>query len=113
MLKVIVLQIGVTVITAIASGMLAGAKGALSAAAGGVACIIPNLLFALRLQIVMHKAAPSYVAEFFVGEFLKVASTVGLLLLAVNLIDNVQWLALLVGVIAALKANLFAFLSKS
>ena len=45
-------------------------RGALSAALGGAACVLPNLLFALRLQrFVSKRPAASYPLAFLLASF--------------------------------------------
>ena len=68
---------------------------------------------ALRLHVVSKRPAASYPLAFFVGEFLKIASTVGLLATVRLVYPDVHWLALFLGLVVALKANLFAFLVKT
>jgi ATP synthase protein I len=77
---------------------------------GGAAAIIPNGLFALRLASHRGKPAESYPAVFFLGEFAKIGLTTALIALVAGSFESVRWLALLVGLIAALKAPLFALL---
>ena len=73
---------------------------------GGASAVIPNGLFALRLALHRGRPPETYPVVFFVGEALKVVSSVALLGLAVQGQDDVRWLALLVGWIVALKAPL-------
>ena len=58
-----------------------GLPGAISAALGGLACVLPNGLFALRLKLLSKRDGTPPVTAFFVGEFIKVVSIVGLLAL--------------------------------
>jgi len=111
MLKAISLQLGVLMVVVAVAGGWVGAQGAISALIGGAAYLIPNLLFVLRLEIAAASGRASAVT-FFAGEFFKVAATIGILVVAQKYYD-VHWLALLVGLFAALKANLFAFLLKT
>ena len=113
MYKAVALQIGATMMAALVAASFAGLRGAVSAALGGAACVLPNLLFALRLSLVSKRPAASYPLEFFVGEFFKIASTVGLLATVRLVYPDVHWLALFIGLVVALKANLFAFLVKT
>ena len=113
MLKAVYLQIGATILASLIAGLVMGLPGALSAALGGAACVLPNLLFALRLSAVAKRPDASYPLEFFVGEFVKIASTVGLLATVRLVYPDVHWLALFLGFVVALKANLFAFLVKT
>lgn len=77
---------------------------------GGAAAIIPNGLFALRLASHRGKAPESYPAVFFLGEFAKIGLTIALLVLVVRSFESVSGLALMIGLIAALKAPLLALL---
>ncbi|HEY1181426.1 MAG TPA: ATP synthase subunit I [Rhodocyclaceae bacterium] len=109
LIKVILLQSGlVATVAAIAAGLV-GARGAISALVGGFAYILPNLLFVLRMSFMPGRAS---VLTFFAGEFFKIAGTIGILVVAVRYYE-VHWLCMLVGLLAALKANLFAFLLKT
>jgi ATP synthase protein I len=77
---------------------------------GGVAAIIPNGLFALRLASHRGKPAESYPAVFFLGEFGKIGLTAALLALIAQSVESISWLPLLIGLIAALQAPLFALM---
>ena len=113
MLKAVFLQIGAALIATLVGAMIWGAPGAISAALGGAACIIPNSLFALRLALVSRRAGASYSTAFFVGEMIKLAATIGLLAAIRLAYEDVLWLALFIGLVLTLKANLFAFLVKT
>lgn len=89
-----------------------GRHGAVSAGLGGAAIVIPNLLFALNLWAAARSGRAS-VAGFFVGEFIKVAATLALLVIVAGAYRDLHWLALLVGLFVALKANLFVILIKA
>ncbi|MFZ5509776.1 MAG: ATP synthase subunit I [Pseudomonadota bacterium] len=113
MFRAVILQIGATLVAAVIAGLVAGPHGAVSAALGGAACFLPNLLFALRLWVASKKPGGASPAAFFVGEFIKIAATVALLAMAAILYRDLQWLALLAGLVVALKANLLAFTFRS
>lgn len=113
MFKAVLLQLGATLIAVAIAGMLAGMHGAVSTALGGLAVCLPSLLFAVRLRSVSRKAGASYPAEFFIGELIKVASTVVLLIAAVHWYSELHWISLFAGLIVALQGNLFAFLMKT
>lgn len=112
MFRAILLQTVATFVVAAVAGMLAGPRGAVSAALGGVAVVLPGALFALRLFAGSQKPGGASPAAFFVGEFMKVAATIALLAAAASLYREMHWLALLAGLVVALKANLLALLSK-
>ncbi len=114
MLKIVSLQIAVSVVVALilaASWGLgsAGLHAAVSAGLGGAACIVPNGLFAMRLMIQARRPSGANVASFFAGEFVKLALTVALLFVIAMKYHDLNWLALLIGFIAALKSYLLSF----
>jgi len=112
MFRAVLLQVAATLVVAIVAGLLAGKHGAVSAALGGAVIVLPNSLFALRLFAGSRKPGGASPAAFFVGEFMKVAATVALLVAAASLYRDMHWLALIAGLVVALKANLLALLSK-
>ena len=74
--------------------------------------MVPNLLFALNLWTAARSGRAS-VAGFLVGEFIKVAATLVLLAIVAGAYRDLHWLALLAGLIVALKANLLVILIKA
>ncbi|THF60174.1 ATP synthase subunit I [Pseudothauera rhizosphaerae] len=113
MLKAVLLQLGATLLATAIGAVFFGQRGAVSAALGGLSVVIPSWLFALRLAALARRGATTHVAAFVVGELVKVASIVGLLMLGLALYPDAHWGALLIALILALKANLFAFLVKT
>lgn len=112
MLKTVLLQLGASLVATAIAAVFFGLSGAVSAAYGALACVLPSLMFALRLGV-LAKRQNATVTAFVVGEFIKIASIVGLLVLFPVLYPEVHWGALLIGLILALKANLFAFLVRN
>lgn len=112
MFRAILLQVIATLVVAVIAGLFAGKHGAVSAALGGAAIVLPNSLFALRLFAESRKPGGASPAAFFIGEFMKVAATIVLLAAAASLYREMHWLALIAGLVVALKANLLALLSK-
>jgi ATP synthase protein I len=103
------LQFGIVAVLALGAGLLADWESARSLALGGAAAAVPNGLFALRLAMHKGRSPESYPVVFFLGEFLKIGMTIGFLGLIVRYGgDDVRWLPLLIGLIAALKVTLFA-----
>jgi ATP synthase protein I len=110
MFRIVGLQILATLIVALAAWPLGGVKAAISALLGGAAVVVPNALFALRLAIAARRPQGTDMGVFFVGEFVKIGSTVALLALTAWAWKDLVWLALIVAVVAALKSYLIALL---
>ena len=92
---------------ALISGWLGGVAAFLSALAGSLAYLLPNVLFAARLFVATFRPSGASPVVFLVGELLKVLATVMLLwVVAREGGDRVNWLACLAGLIATLKGYL-------
>ena len=111
--KAVLLQLVATVLAVAIAAALFGMRGAVSAAGGGLACVLPSWMFAVRLAAISRKLGTASVTAFVAGEFIKIASIVGLLVLVWAVYPDLHWGGMLVGLILALKANLFAFLVKT
>ena len=91
-------------VVAILAWLIAGVDAGLSALAGAGTYFGPNAIFALRLYLATFRPGGSGPVLFLVGEMLKIGAAVGLLWLVARVGgDRVQWLAVLVGLIAVLK----------
>jgi ATP synthase protein I len=110
MFKIVLLQISAVLTLALLLAAWLGVNAALSLTLGGLACIVPNALFALRLAIQARRPGGANVVSFFTGEFVKLALTVAMLLVIAMKYHELNWLALLVGFIVALKSYLLSFL---
>jgi ATP synthase protein I len=92
------------VVVAILAWLIAGVDAGLSALAGAGTYFVPNGIFALRLYLATFRPGGSGPVLFLAGEMLKIGAAVGLLWLVAQVGgDRVQWLAVLVGLIAVLK----------
>lgn len=109
MWKVIFLQAGATTVVALVAGLLAGRDAALSAAIGGLAYLLPNALFAARLKVAAASGRAGG-ATLLTWQLVKVVLTIGILAGVARHYAELQWIALLVGLFATLKVNLFALL---
>ena len=112
MFRAVVHQCVATLIVAGLAWFWAGQHAAVSAGLGGAAIVVPNLLFALSLWAAA-KSGRASVGRFFVGEVIKVAATLALLVIVAGAYRELHWLALLAGMFVALKANLFVILIKA
>jgi ATP synthase protein I len=104
MLRIVSLQLIATAVTGAIAGLLGGWPAMFSAVLGGLCCVVPNGLFALRLFASAHRPGAANPMSFFIGEFIKIASTVAFLGAVVWLYHDLNWLALLCGFIVALKS---------
>ncbi|MGB9151161.1 MAG: ATP synthase subunit I [Burkholderiales bacterium] len=114
MLRIVLLQFVATLFVALLAAWFGGQHAVVSAALGGLVCFVPNALLALRLTMTA-RGNRTTAATFFIGEFVKVATMLLLLVAVVKLYGNLVWWALLLGLIAALKSYFVAilFLNKS
>ena len=110
MFRVVLLQGVAALLVAVVAWAVGGNAAAWSALAGGVACVVPNGLFALRLAAAARRPQGTSAATFFVGEALKVASTVALLALVVWSYRDLVWLAMIIAVIVTLKSYFIALI---
>lgn len=112
MYKAVALQLVCALIGSVCGAAAYGKTGAISAAAAGAACVVPNALFAwvLRRVATSHHALQGML--FFLGEFAKVLSVVLILLVVAWLYPGVHWGAVVIGLIVTLQANFLVFLVK-
>ncbi len=109
MVKAVLLQVTMTLVVSALAALVGGANAALSAMLGGLACVVPSALFAVRLAIDLRRPGGATVSGFFIGEFAKLVLTV-LMLCAIGVADpDLNWLAMIVGFIAALKSYFLMF----
>ena len=104
MLRLIAIQLASSLSAAAVAGVLAGFSAFVSALLGGLCCVIPNSLFALRLYIGIKKPGTLTAKSFFFGELAKIAFTIALLAAVVAGYRDLNWLALIAGFIVALKS---------
>ena len=107
--KTIALQWAVILLCAGVAWAVAGTGGAQSLLLGGVAVAVPNALLALWLTARLYRAGAVGIVAMLAGELLKLGMTIALLaVVVVALKPHIAWLALIVGVVAALKAQWLA-----
>lgn len=108
MLAAVVLQVVSIAALGLATLVVAGWDSARFVLLGGAVATVPNALFALRLGLHRKRAPESYPVVFLAGELLKVGLTIALLFAVARSVPDIRWLPLLLGLIVALKAPLFA-----
>jgi ATP synthase protein I len=113
MFRVVAAQFLTSLLVAAGAWLIGGHRAAVSSLLGGLACALPNGLFALNLAWLGHPPqsravdggsgrARTYAVALLVGEFIKVVLTIGLLALIVRTVRGLVWSALIVAVIAVL-----------
>ena len=111
MARVVFLQFFTTLVVAALAWAVSGQVAAVSALLGGLACAVPNGLFALRLALAGRRGEASPIG-FLLGEFVKVVATVALLVLIAKTVKDLNWLALIVAIIAVLNSYVLALTVK-
>ncbi len=104
MLQLILVQLSATVVASAIAGWFFGLPALFSCLLGGLCCVIPNGLFALRLFATAQKVGAASPFSFFIGEFVKIISTIALLGAVAWLYRDLNWPALLAGFVVALKS---------
>ena len=104
MLRLIFIQLASTLVAAVVAAMIGGVHAFNSALLGGLCCVVPNGLFALRLYVSAKRPGTLNPMTFFFGEFTKIAMTVALLALVDWWYRVLNWLALIAAFIVALKS---------
>lgn len=104
MARIVMLQIVATALVAIVAGLLGGINAAFSAFLGGLCCVVPNGLFAVRLYMAARRPGGANPMAFIIGEFVKIASTLALFGAIVWLYHDVSWPAFIGGFIVVLKS---------
>mgnify|MGYP002352603061 CR=1 FL=1 len=112
MARIVLFQFLTTLIVAVAAWLISGVHAAISALLGGAACLLPNGLFALRLALASRRPGGANPMVFFVGEFVKLVATVLLLALIASTYKDLNWLAMLVSIIAVLNSYVLALIVK-
>ncbi|WP_026285186.1 ATP synthase subunit I [Thiomonas sp. FB-6] len=110
-LRVVALQLAVTLLAGLAGWLLGGRSAGLSALWGGAVVLLPAALFAGAMRRWLVRLPPAYALfGFAFGELLKIAFTVMFLLLAPRLLPALSWPALLLGLVATLQVYWIALL---
>ncbi|HEX8785779.1 MAG TPA: ATP synthase subunit I [Telluria sp.] len=104
MLRIVSLQLIATAVAGLVAALLGGWPAMFSTVLGGLCCVVPNALFALRLFANGRRPGAANPMTFFIGEFIKIALTVGFLGAIAKFYHDLNWLAFLCGLIVALKS---------
>jgi ATP synthase protein I len=111
--QVIAVQLLIAALAAVLWGVGGGSHSALSGAGsafvGGLVCVVPSALFALRLWAAEKRGA-EVVSSFVSGELIKLFATGLLMLIAFRYYPGLDHLSFMVGLIGALHGYFFALL---
>lgn len=106
MLRLVLVQLTTSLVAAAIAAFVAGMPAMWSLLLGSLSCVLPNALFALRLFASAKRLGTANPMTFLIGEFIKIVLTLTLLGVSVWLYRDMNWLALIVGMIVALKSYL-------
>jgi len=113
LVDLVVAQMLLGLLVAVICWVVAGGMAATSSLAGTMAYLLPNAAFALRLWVSTYRPGGASPELFFIGEFLKLVATILLLWLVASIgEDQVQWPAVLAGLVAALKGYVVVLVVK-
>jgi ATP synthase protein I len=99
-----IVAVSIAALIALASS---GGWSAQSLLMGGLAAVVPNALFAMRLSANKGKQPESYIVTFFLGEFVKVGLTIAALGLIVKFVPQASTVEVIVGLVIGLKSSIF------
>lgn len=112
--RVLAVQAGVGVVVAVLAGLVTGKwMTAWSALYGAAAVVLPGALMAYGLtRRLAHMSPGAGAVSFMLWEMVKIAASVGMLVLAPRLVQPLSWPALLVGLVLCLKVYWLALLRR-
>lgn len=110
MRKIVYLQIFATMVIAAFSALLGGEDAAVSALLSGLACALPNALFAVNLGIFLKVSPEKAPVIFLIGEFIKIIAIALLLCLVVVLYEDLIWPAVIITIIVVLNCSFLGLL---
>jgi ATP synthase protein I len=109
--RVLLAQVVASLVVALIFGVMSGVVSAVSALLGAACYLAPNAVFVLRLVLATFKPQGAGAATFLIGNALKVLVAIALLWLLADVeAGRLDWIAAVVGLIAALKGYWFGLL---
>lgn len=113
MAKVLLAQLGLSVVSAVLFWGFKGHVAAYSALLGGLTCVIPNAFLALRLAVPRRDpGAGALVSAAYIGEVGKLALTVLMFVMVFTLVKPLAAMPLFVGFIGAQLVTFSGFLMR-
>ncbi|MBF6632262.1 MAG: ATP synthase subunit I [Comamonas sp.] len=111
--RVVISQVLVGLLVSVVAWLVAGEAAAWSAAYGALTVVLPATVFARGLARNSAAAgAGMAMARLFGWEFVKLVLCIAMLAAAPRLVPDLNWLALLAGLVVTMKTYWFAFLMK-
>lgn len=111
--QIIMTQFAILVIVTLLAGLIGGFDSLWSAFAGGMVYLIPSALVVMQMLMRLYAGANASVASFFIGEAIKIGGSIILMGLLVRFAgDGIVWPALLIGLVAVLKAYVLLIIFK-
>lgn len=111
--QIILAQTAILLVVVLLAGLI-GAWGSMwSAFAGGMIYLIPSALVVMQMLMRLYAGANASVGSFFIGEAIKIGGSIALMALLVKFAgDAIVWPALLIGLVAVLKAYVLLIIFK-
>lgn len=113
MLKLVGLQILLTLVCALVAWLIGGSRSAASAGLGGTVCWLPTLACVLYLFNSRRRVGGTSAVDIFVGEAIKIALAISVLVIVRAQFPWLSWPALIAGLVVTLQANFLALLVKT
>lgn len=111
--QIILAQTAILIVVALLAGLISGFDALWSAFAGGMVYLIPSALVIMQMLMRLYAGANASVGSFFIGEAIKIGGSIALMALLVMLVgDAIVWPALLIGLVAVLKAYVLLIIFK-
>ena len=101
LIRIVTWQYALVGIAAILFGILGGMHGCLSTLSGGLCVAVPNSLFALKLLMAQLSRRQLNPMSVLIGEFLKMIVTCMLFVLVAKLYVDLNWPAMIFGIVVA------------
>lgn len=108
MYKLVRLQVIAALVGVACGALISGLRGAASAAIGGFAYVLASALFAWYMRRTSARGKPAGMVSLFLGEAMKVAFVVAMLVLAARYFTPLDWKSLVIGLGVTLQANILA-----
>ena len=111
--QIIMSQFAILVVVTLLAGLIGGFDSLWSAFAGGMVYLIPSALIVMLMIMRLYAVDNASVASFFIGEAVKIGGSIVLMGLLVKFAgDAIVWPALLIGLVAVLKAYVLLIIFK-